>query len=410
MDKSKKKRSKGVRSDKRIQVTYVDGRKPDGKPNKKFFYGKTRSEAEAKRKAYIDEKRAGLSHKDRELTVNEWVDRWISMYSIDAETYAPYIQKLRTDFGKQFIRGICEGELVKSLADYTGRSYSSASKYRMILKQVFHRAYKNHVIQDDPAEDLELPTVTSGTHRALERWEIDCIAENWQVYCAGRWAMLMLFCGLRRGEMIALDWQDIDLEKRIITVQSAVAFKKAKKVYKQTKTQAGMRKLPICDQLFEMLSATPAEQRKGPVCLSATGKPISHDSVRKNWATYCKAMTRILNDEEPLVRGRRKTAAEREEEIAFENYMKARASGMDVVRIPKYENRKMFDCRQHDLRHTFATMLFEAGVADTDAQYYLGHKDLRMTQELYRHLSEERKNETRSRITGYLDEYLKKGH
>lgn len=401
-----------MRTDSRIQVTYTDGRKPDGRPNRISFYGSSRAEAEAKRQRYIEEKRAGLSYDDREMTVNEWVTKWITMYAIDEDAYAPYIAKLRKDFGKQYIRGVREGALTKSLASYKGKSYSGASKYRMILKRVFHRAYKNHIIPDDPAEDLVLPEVTDGTHRALERWEIEFISENWRVYCAGRWAMLMLFCGLRRGEMIALEWKDVDLENRILTVDSSVAFKRSRQaVKKTTKTPAGVRKLPICDPLFEMLSETPEAQRVGPVCRSATGKPLTLDSVRGNWSTYCKAMTRVLNGEEPIRRGHRRRKDEVEDQEALENYARAQALGLVAVKVPELEPkpRKEFSCRQHDLRHTFATMLFEADVADTDAQYYLGHKDLRMTKELYRHLSEERKNKTRSQITGYLDKYIKKG-
>lgn len=384
----KKKRQKGLRGDGRIMVTYTDGRRPDGKPNKVFFYGQTRAEAEAKKQTYIDEKRGGLTHSDRGTTVNEWVDKWVAMYSIDVDAYAPYITVLRQDMGKRYIRGIREADLVRSLSRYEGRSKSGATKYRMILKQCFHRAYRNHIIPDDPAEDLKLPEVTVGTHRALDRWEIDLIRENWSVYPAGRWAMIMLFCGLRRGEMIALDWSAIDMDARTLTVCAAASFSDGMTIiHDRTKTPAGMRKLPVCEPLYEMLNATPVAERVGPVCRSATGRQLTHDSVKKNWRTYCRLMTQILNGQEPtLHQGRRAST-----DPAPESY------------------ERVFSCQQHDLRHTFATMLFEAGISAKDAQYYLGHSDLRMTTELYTHLTEERKNESRSRVTGYLDEWLKKG-
>lgn len=196
--------------------------------------------------------------------------------------------------------------------------------------------------------------------------------------------MLMLLCGLRRGEMIALDWSAVDMDKRVLTVCAAASFDGREMVtHDRTKTPAGMRKLPICEPLYEMLNATPLAKRVGPVCRSATGKPLTHDSVRKNWQTYCRLMTMILNGQEPELRQGRKSGGDADGE---------------------YE--RVFDCRQHDLRHTFATMLFEAGISAKDAQYYLGHSDLRMTTELYTHLTEERKNETLSMVTGYLDEWL----
>lgn len=393
----KPRKPRGMRKDKRIQVSYTDGKRPDGSPNRLWFYGHTRGEAEAAREQYKEFKKAGLSYADRKSTLNEWLDRWIVLYKVDTDEYGPYIKRLRKDLGKIEIRGIREGELVDSLGKYAGKSKSGATKYRMILKQVFHKAYRNHLILDDPAEDLELPEVTEGTHRALDRWEIDCIMENWRAYPAGRWAMLMVFCGLRRGEMVALDWSAVDMKERTLTVRAAVSFKGKKRIEKeQTKTEAGMRTLPISGPLFEMLSETPEHLRVGPVCLSASGQPISKDTVRRNWKTYCVAMTNILNGRPPLQPGNwRKAKAEKEI-----------AKGGDPA---AYRDKVVFDCDMHDLRHTYATMLFESGIEAKDAQYYLGHKDLRMTTELYTHLTEERKKKTLAQVTGYLDKWLENG-
>lgn len=198
-----KKLSKNVsqtRSDGRIQVTYTDGRKPDGSPNRISFYGKTRKEAVAKREAYKRDRLLGITASNREMLVREWVERWITAYEVNKADYIYYINKLKRDLGRFPIQYICEADLVKSLNTYSGKSKSSASKYRMVLKQVFHKAYRNHIIANDPSEDLELPSsTTEGTHRALATWECDMILRNWSVYNAGIWAMLMMLCGLRRG-------------------------------------------------------------------------------------------------------------------------------------------------------------------------------------------------------------------
>ena len=395
---TKKRKPRGLRPDGRVQVTYTDGRRPDGKPNRISFFGRNRSEAEAKRREYIDEKKAGLSWVDRKLTVNEWVDRWIELYNVDVVDYAPYIKRLRHDLGGLELRGIREGHLVDSLSAYAGKSKSGATKYRMILKQVFHRALRNHLIPDDPACDLELPDdLTEGSHRALERWEVDHIVAHWRDYPAGRWAMLMLFCGLRRGEMIALDWSCVDMKARTISVEAAVSFKNRERRVKETKTAAGQRVLPISGPLFDMLNETPEAQRVGPVCLSASGRPITDDTARKNWAAYCSAMTWVLNGFKPLQIGSKKTA---------EDLSGQRVPVSEVEKLALDGQWRVFDCDMHDLRHTFATMLFESGIEPKDAQYYLGHSDLRMTLELYTHLTAERKKKTLSMLTGFLDKWL----
>lgn len=327
--------------------------------------------------------------------MNDWIARWQEAYSVNVSDYAPYINRLKKDLGKKPIRSVSEADLVQSLSAYAGMSSSSALKYRMILKQIFHKAKKNRLIPEDPAEDLPLPDdVTTGTHRALAPWESECILNNWSVYHAGRWAMLMLLCGLRRGEMVALDWDAIDLESRKLTVKASASMRGSVTTVKdRTKTKAGARILPICEPLYQMLVQVPPEERTGPVCRSAKGERITQSSVDRCWKTYCNMMTRILNGEEPDQRGRRRDCVG------------------DKYRSPSDDDggeRIVFSCLPHDLRHTYATALYDAGVDIKSAQYYLGHDDVNMTINLYTHLSKIKENEARSSLVNYLDKWLDK--
>lgn len=77
----KKRKRKGERKDKRIQITYTDGVRPDGHPNRISFYGRTRTEALEKRERYKREKEQGLAHGERATTVNDWIARWQEAYS-----------------------------------------------------------------------------------------------------------------------------------------------------------------------------------------------------------------------------------------------------------------------------------------------------------------------------------------
>lgn len=392
---SQGRKRKGLRKDNRIQVTYSDGVRPDGKPNRIAFYGKTRAEAVAKRDAYIAERKAGILPEGKTMTVREWIGIWSSMYKKpeDIADYAPYINRLKNDLGRFGLREVQEANLVASLNAYSGKSTSAATKYRMIIKQVFHKAKKNHLIPDDPAEDLELPDdTTEGSHRALERWETDAILNGWHVHRAGRWAMIMMLAGLRRGEVAALDWEDVDLNSRTLSVNKAAQLKGGKTTIKDsTKTEAGIRVLPICEPLYQMLSSIPIEEREGPVCLSAKNTQLTAHAIKRGWDTFCSCITRYLNGEEVDQRGRRK-------DCVGDKFKDAEVKTDRIV----------FECRPHDLRHTYATALYDAGVDLKSAQYYLGHSDISMTQELYTHLSQERKNESRSQLLDYLDKWLEK--
>ncbi len=387
---------KGQRPDGYIQVSATVGRDKSGKAIRKYFFGRTRTEAEAKRDKFVAEQNSGLRIDAKTLKLRDWIEIWKTTYKVKTDDYAPYINRINKDLGDHLIGDIFELHLHDTLhTAYYRKSTSAAVKYRMIIKQIFSRAKSNRLILSDPSENLALPKeTTAGSHRALERWEADLILNNWKEYRAGKWAMIMLLCGLRRGEMVALDWEDVDLEKRTLAVVSSAQLHGKDVIIKTgAKTLAGRRTLPICDPLHAMLSETPEADRTGPVCRKADGSRITLSAVLRGWATYCRVLTRIANGEKPLQQGRR---ADREKDAQKKE------------ENPKEEKKPkvVFDCTPHDLRHTYATALYDAGVDIKSAQYYLGHANVTMTINLYTHLSAERENQARSALTDYLDKWL----
>lgn len=386
---SNTRKRKGERPDGYIQVTLTIGKDGSGKAIRKSFFGRTRAEAVRKREEYKTEYGLGLDMANREITLDAWLEKWSATYKVSSD-YDPYVNRLRATLGPNQVRSIRPLHLRQTLHDaYEGKSTSSATKYRMIIKQVFSQAKINRIIMTDPSENLKLPKTVSGSHRALERWETDLIMDNWRVHHAGRWAMVMLLCGLRRGEMVALDWDAVDLENKTVTVSQTADLKKGKpRIKSGAKSESGVRTLPLCAPLISMLEETPIEKRNGPVCRKADGKRVTSSGIDRGWDTFCKAMTRIANGEKPIQTGRRTDREKQDPEVK-----------------PK-EPAVVFDCLPHDLRHTYATALYDAGVDIKSAQYYLGHANVRMTIELYTHLTEEKENRARSSLTDYLDNWL----
>lgn len=396
-DARKSRKKRGERSDGRIQVTYTDGYRQDGKPNRISFYGKTRAEAERKRDDYIHHRNSRISGDD--ITVAEWIEQYKSSYRQNVNTAylnndaVPY-DRLAAAIGHMPLSSVREVDLQQCLNAVSGMSYSTIDKYQQAIKRVFLRAQKNHLIDINPASDLIIPKGKAGSHRALERWETDCILKHWQEHRAGIWAMLMLLAGLRRSEVMALRWENIDLQKRQMTVQEvAVIATNATVIEQRAKSKAGIRIIPICAPLYSALQTFPEEQRHGLICLSAHGKQSTEASFTKGWDGFNTAMQRIMNGEPVMQQGRRKSL---EKKVA-----EAEAQGKEYIR---------FNVRAHDLRHTFATALFEAGVPAKAAQYYLGHADIRVTLDLYTHLTQEKEKATRSQIVGFLDGWLKLGN
>lgn len=389
----KTRKKKGERKDHRIQVTLTIGVKPDGSPERKSFYGKTRTEANRKRDEYKAKMAIGII--DSKISVADWVDTCLRLYRTNVNpAYAkgdavPY-NRLKAALGKKQVAEVREADLQALINKLDGTSSSNIKKYYQAFFRVFEKARTNRLIFINPAEGLDLPEGTKGTHRALERWETDCILKNWNQHRCGLWAMLMLLCGLRRGEMMALRWENINMEKKQLRVcEVAVIASNKSKIEERAKSISGLRVLPICGPLWEALNTVPPEKRVGLVCVSAKGEQISGSAFDRGWDGFNLAMQRILNGEPVVQQGRRETL---ETKIA-----KAEKEGRQYI---------IFDTRAHDLRHTFATALYDADVPVKAAQYYLGHADIRMTLDLYTHLSQEREKTSRSQIVDFLDGWL----
>lgn len=393
--KSKRKR-KGERPDGLIQVSLQIGYKPDGRPDRKYFYGHSRAEAERKRDEYKAALLSGTKF-SKDITVAEWVTIFKEIYrtrvndaylKMDDVPYNRLVKKL----GKLRVADVTEVDLQKALNELDGMSYSTVDKYRQAMRRVFERARKNKIISENPADGLVLPQHEKGTHRALEKWEVEHILANWNTGAshAGIWVLLMLLCGLRRGEMMALRWENVNLTARTLTVcEVAVIQSNRTIIERRAKTDAGLRTIPICQALYAALMSFPESERTGLVCLSAKHKLLTESAVSRGLETFCKVMERILNGEPPTQRGRR-TDIERKQATK------------------KEPDRKLFSFTAHDLRHTYATALYDAGVPVKAAQYFLGHADIRVTLDLYTHLSKERESASRNQMVEYLDSWIDK--
>jgi len=391
-DQKKKRKRKGERKDGLIQIVMELPRKPDGSRDRKYFYGKTMDDAKQQKKEFEEQLKRGCKY-DPNITVGEWVEIVKKTYRANVNPRylgndnVPY-DRLVEALGTKRVADIREADLQQELNKLAEMSFSTLAKYQSIIKKVFGKARRNKIIMDDPSEDLIRPEATQGTHRCLEAWEVDMILSHWSNKDArvGIWIMLMLMCGLRRGEMMALRWENVDMSSRRIAVcQVAVKKGNSAKIEDRTKTKAGNRILPIPRALYEALSMTPPEKRKGFVCVSANGKQLTPRAADRGIEQFCVVMTRIANGERTSFQGQRRDL-EKEAD----------------------EDRIIFDIRCHDLRHTYATALHDAGVPPPAAQYFLGHKTLRMTLELYTHFSRESEISSRDKLIAHLDRWVDK--
>lgn len=203
----------------------------------------------------------------------------------------------------------------------------------------------------------------------------DLILRTWKGHRMGVPALIMLYCGLRRGELLALLWSDIDLDKRTLSVSKAADMPTNATTIKKPKTRAGIRTVPIPNAILPALQWAHDESKSLYVCPNmTTGGIMSAQAYSEAWKSYM-------------------------------HYLNIEAGGRDRSRSnPKVVAIEPFTA--HQLRHSYATMLYDADVDVKTAQKLLGHADFGVTMKIYTHLSSEKETAGIEKLNEHLDQLL----
>ena len=226
-------------------------------------------------------------------TFGEWADRWLKLKKAEVSngrynTYTYRVRNLeplrRVQIGK--IRAADIQELILDLAA-EGYAEKTLKDVKNAASQVFKLAIGNRVIDFNPAEHIKIPTTAeqSEPRRALTEEEQQWIlapSENRGHHAA----MIMMFAGLRRGELIPLLWSDIDLDNGTINVNKSVEMIDGKSVVKRgAKTEAGERIVYIPKVLVNYLSGVD-RQNNLLVCPSSKGTMLTDSGWKRMWDSY----------------------------------------------------------------------------------------------------------------------------
>ena len=365
------------REDGRYQKSVIVGKKPSGKYIKKSVYGKTQKELEANINALMNEINSGVAVWHNDISFLELSRIWSDQYYRPESQTWKYNQEIYLNKHLLPVLGAMHAKDLKQVHLQTiinklaseGYSTSTMKKIKQIAEQILRIAVDSDLILKNPFSGVKVPSIEPEERRALSESEIDLISQNWRGARMGVAAMIMLYAGLRIGEVLALEWSDIDFDKRTITVSKARATLKNQPYLKTPKTKAGIRVIPIPEVLYEVLCST--RKKKGLVCPDVNGNLMSGVAQTNAWRSYINHLNECA--------GGRRGSGRRKPVIVIEKIT------------------------PHMLRHTYATMLFDAGVDVKSAQKFLGHSDIEVTLEIYTHLSKFKEEQA----IRALDEHLR---
>ncbi len=353
------------------------GRRPDGTYIRKSVYARTKKELEEKvAKIQMDLKRGSFVEDDH-ITFQEMGEIWINRYKngIAETTRDRYKSVLKLHLypyiGGMKLKDLKPLHLQEILNNLEAKGYTGKTMkhIRETANQVMKAAVENDLLYRNVFERTKVTNVPGKERQPLLPETIRLITDNPIGHRMCIPALIMLYCGLRKGEIMALTWEDIDLEADTIRVDKAVTMADGEIQLKLPKTSAGIRLVPIPNLLHKILHRQFC--KSGYICKNAGGEPMTYASFRQAWSAY--------------------------------KYFLYRCAGGQPVGRNRPRNVTVQKITPHMLRHTYATLLYDAGVDVKSAQKYLGHADLEVTLGTYTHLSKFKKDQSIEVLNDFLD-------
>ena len=372
------------RADGRLQTRIYCG-VVDGKPRYKYVYARSLKELEQKTNELKAMQHKGIDLSCEKDTFGEWLqlwlkskctevcDKWYRCLKSSSEKLKPFNNEKITKLKPYMLK-----ELLANMAE-EGYSAKSLKTVKDIAAGVLQLAVEERVIDYNIFSNVKVPKAhqqtTANIHSDLPKQERRALTDEEQRWIidtphrAQTAAMIMMFAGLRRGELIPLLWTDIDLNAGTISVTKSVERVGGTLCVKNGgKTKSASRTVYIPQILIDYLRKQ--EHTALFVCTNTANHMHSETSWTRMWDSYLKTLNQKY--------GMADQAADSNKKYS----------------IPRFT--------PHWLRHTFITMMYLSGVDVLTAKEQAGHSDIQTTLAIYTHLNEQHKNKNIKKLNEYI--------
>ncbi len=360
----------------------------------KQFMSYDEKEALAMRKAYKDAVEGG-DYVEEPTTVFEYAYDWLPVHKASVATntynaYKNYLNKLVSKVGAMPMKDVMPSDIKDVYNLFLGQSASTIRKARMLYVDMWDCAIEDRVVKFNPcrSKGARPHDGTEGTHRALTKEEdrliLECPADLRLA------VLLMRYAGLRRGEVMAFNIDDnVDFERDIVSVKTAIHFEGNKGIESDPKTDAGKREIPLLKILEKEL-----KDKHGMICPMKQITAMTSSSWRSMWNHYKMQLEAYINGC-PQRRWFHKTKEWiREHPAEWKEYQRRYRKDPNDAEAYRMREWKKVTIRPHDLRHSYCTMLRDAGVDIKLAILWMGHADEKMILRIYDHPPEDRVQRT----------------
>lgn len=346
--------------------SYVIYEDPDtGEEIKKSFYGRAKYGSDSKRKlnAFIEKLEAGDYSDIRKVTVEGWLNKFLKVYCAGrAQTtldgYRNYIDKhIIPVLGKLKLAELKPLHIQQFYNQEREKGYSEKTilQEHRILHRAFKKAVGDGLMSRNPCDAVDAPSPEEYKPTIYTEEQYAALLDALRGHRMEAIILLAGMCGLRRGELLGLTWEDIDLDNSMVRVKRTIVPTSEGVITKDPKSKTSTRDVAIPSSIIPRLKQL---RGIGKLYTQLNGKDYNPGSV-----------SRLFKE--------------------FLDY-----NGLPHIRL-------------HDLRHFNGTMMLKHGVTEREASARLGHSNLLMTKK-YQHVVEDMDQRSANKLNVVLKKYRRK--
>ena len=313
-------------------------------------------------------------------TVAEYCEKWLLMQSVHirATTLTDYTSKIQRhiikELGQKRMADVTLDDIQLALVPVSQKSASVYKSVVILYKSIFRAAKESHVIDENPTIYLDSKGgVPQEERQALTDEQAERLLDAIRGLPPYVFVMIGLYAGLRREEILALQWDSVylDTDTPYLTVRRAWHTEHNRPVIlTELKTKAAERNIPLPVCLAECLKAAKAISTSDYVVANRDGEPLSYTQFKRLWQYI---VTRTVKERSYY---------------RYEDGKRVKHTFTPVLGEKAAHNGKVvysldFEVTPHQLRHTYITNLIHSSVDPKTVQYLAGHESSKITMDIY---------------------------
>ena len=332
-------------------------------------------------------------------TVEEYSEKWLQMQSahIRPSTLRGYTLAVRKyiikPLGNMYMSEVTADDIKMAMVEVSKKSAGLYNTVNMLFKSIFYSAEYSQILDDNPSKYINAKGgVPKKEKEPLSDAQVQCLLDTIRDLPPYLFVMIGLYSGLRREEILGLQWDCVFLDEKTPYISVRRAWRSVRnrpEVSDVLKTKAAKRDVPIPNVLVAALKEEKERSISDFVIADRNGEPLSYSQFSRIWQYITVRSTKERNIYK-YVNGQ-----------AIKKRLKPQL-GQRCHNKPSIVYTIDFEVTPHLLRHTYITNLIHVGVDPKTVQYLAGHVNSKTTMDIYAKVKYNRPEE----LSGVINEAL----